>query len=496
MKTLQKRKSLASIFMLFMLTFFVAGCGNDDNTTTPPAPTPTEDVKSVTLITTPTDGLTAVATDGKLTVATGATSTADVNASTVNTTTFTLKNGTTDVNGTVDFVNGVMRFKPDANLSASTTYTATVTTGVKNNDGEALLDENLVWSFTTADSVTTDTTSPEVNATTPDANATGVLLNRNISALFNETLDAATVSTATFTLRDNNTSSYVAGKVSYLSKTISFDPDNNLSADHNYTATITTGVTDLADNNLSEAKVWSFTTGTTLAQGPSPVNLGTAGDFVILTKTGISTTGTTAITGDIGVSPIDLTAITGFATVLSSDGTYATSGTSGLLTGKIYAANMASPTPAKMTTAVSDMQIAYTDAAGRTLPDFTELYAGDLSGRTLVPGLYKWGTGVLITGSGTTLSGGADDVWIFQIAENLTIEAGATITLSGGAQAKNIFWQVAGGEGAIIGTGVAFKGILLAAKAATVNTGASVDGRLLVQTAVTLDANTVTQPSN
>src|SRR5450759_937560 len=175
--------------------------------------------------------------------------------------------------------------------------------------------------------------------------------------------------------------------------------------------------------------------------GPAAVNLGTAGNFVILAKAGISTTGTTAVVGDIGVSPIDSTAITGFGLIADSTNTFSTSS---LVTGKVYAANYAVPTPAYMTTAVSDMQIAFTDAAGRTLPDFTELGAGNISGKTLVPGLYKWGTGVLVTSAGVTLSGGANDVWIFQIAKDLTVSNSAIVTLSGGAQAKNIFWQVSG----------------------------------------------------
>ncbi|MBA3017423.1 MAG: DUF3494 domain-containing protein, partial [Desulfobacteraceae bacterium] len=140
----------------------------------------------------------------------------------------------------------------------------------------------------------------------------------------------------------------------------------------------------------------------------APVDLGSAGNFVILSKSGITTTGTTSIVGDIGVSPIAATAITGFGLILDSTNQFSTSDPSSLVTGKVYAADYAVPTPAKMTTAVSDMETAYTDAAGRTLPDATELGAGDISGMTLAPGLYKWGTGVLITSVGVTLSGGAN----------------------------------------------------------------------------------------
>jgi hypothetical protein len=220
-----------------------------------------------------------------------------------------------------------------------------------------------------------------------------------------------------------------------------------------------------------------------------PVNLGTAGNFVILAKSGVSTTGVSAITGDMGVSPAAASLITGFGLIADSTNVFSISS---LVTGKIYASNYAAPTPANMTTAISDMQTAFTDAAGRTLPDFTELGAGDVSGMTLVPGLYKWGTGLLITNAGVTLSGGANDVWIFQIAKELTVNNSAAITLSGGAQAKNIFWQVAGQ--ATLGTAADFKGIILSQTLISFNTGAQLTGRALAQTAVTLDATAVTAP--
>jgi len=142
-----------------------------------------------------------------------------------------------------------------------------------------------------------------------------------------------------------------------------------------------------------------------------------------------------------------------------------------------------------MTTAISDMETAYTDAAGRTNPDETELGAGDITSMTLAPGLYKWGTGVLVSAAGVTLSGGANDVWIFQIAQNLDLADGAHVTLSGGAQASNIFWQV-GGQ-ATIGTTAVMKGIILSQTTIVLNTGATLDGRALAQSGVTLDASTV-----
>ena len=222
------------------------------------------------------------------------------------------------------------------------------------------------------------------------------------------------------------------------------------------------------------------------AAGPAAVDLGTAGDFVILAKTGVSNTGSSQIWGDIGVSPIDSTAITGFGLVMDAGGTFSTSS---LVTGSLYAADYAEPTPTMLTTAVGDMQTAYTDAAGRTLPDYTELGAGDITSMTLAPGLYKWGTGVLISAAGVTISGTASDVWIFQIAENLDLADGANVYLSGGALASNIFWQVAGQ--ATLGTTAAMKGVILCQTAIVINTGATLVGRALAQTAVTLDSNMI-----
>jgi len=222
-----------------------------------------------------------------------------------------------------------------------------------------------------------------------------------------------------------------------------------------------------------------------LAAGPSTVNLGSAGNFAILAKSGISTTGATTITGDIGVSPIAATAITGFGLILDTSNTFSTSA---IVTGKVYAADYAIPTPATMTTAVSDMETAYTDAAGRTNQDATELGAGNIGGMTLAPGLYKWSTGVTIP-TDVTFSGDADDVWILQIAQNLSISSATNIVLSGGAQASNIFWQV-GGQ-ATLGTSSVFNGNILSQTAIILNTEATISGRALAQTAVTLDANTV-----
>jgi hypothetical protein len=221
--------------------------------------------------------------------------------------------------------------------------------------------------------------------------------------------------------------------------------------------------------------------------GPATVNLGTAGNYAVLAKTGVTAVPTAAITGDIGVSPIAASAITGLDLVFHTG--YATSPQ---VTGRVYAADMADPTPSNLTTAVSNMETAFTDAAGRSNPDFVELYSGNLAGKTLVPGLYKWSGNVEAPGNFVIL-GGANDVWIFQIAGDLLLSSSVSVTLAGGARAANIFWQVSGGVSA--GTNSHLEGIILSKTAITMQTGASLNGRALSQTAVTFDQNTVTQPA-
>jgi hypothetical protein len=223
--------------------------------------------------------------------------------------------------------------------------------------------------------------------------------------------------------------------------------------------------------------------GQAAAAGPASVSLGTAGNYVLLSKAGISTTGTTKITGDIGVSPIAATAITGFGLVLDKSGTFSTSS---VVVGEVFAATYGVPTPGLLTTAVKDMQTAYTDAAGRKA-GVTELGAGNIGGLTLAPGVYKWGSNVTIP-TNVTLSGGKNDVWILQIAGNLSTSSAQRVILSGGAQAKNIFWQVAGST--TLGTTSRFYGTILDKTNIALKTGAVLNGRALAQTAITLDANT------
>lgn len=210
------------------------------------------------------------------------------------------------------------------------------------------------------------------------------------------------------------------------------------------------------------------------AQAQAPVNLRSIEGFVILSGAAISTTGRGLINGDVGASPIAGSAI---------------GVTCAQVVGTIYAVDASGPPCAVidatlLTTAKGDVTIAYHDAAGRTpIPSGPNLNpglipgSGNIGGMTLAPGLYKFTTTAMIAGADLTLSGSADDVWIFQCAQDLQLASGIQVILAGGAQAKNIFWQV--GTSAVLGTSSVFKGTIMADQAITIQTSSTLEGRAL-----------------
>jgi hypothetical protein len=340
-----------------------------------------------------------------------------------------------------------------------------------------------------ADALPPLVTVPTVTSNSPPDDATDVALNRRVRAIFSEPMDPDTLDTTSFTLTSLSLDAGgpIGGTVSATGSSAVFVPDAPLAAGTEFLATISTAATDAEGTALAAEHSWSFTTGEVLIPG-NPVDLGTAGDYVILAKSAISTVPTSAITGNVGVSPAAASFITGFS--LTADATNVFS-TSPQVTGQLFAANYTSPTPANLTAAVSDMELAFTDAAGRAA-EFNELEDGSIGGLTLPEGVYKWGSNVSIA-TDLTLDGDATAVWIFQVAQNLTVSNATDITLMGGALPENVFWQVSGAV--TIGTTSHFEGVVLSQTAITLDTGASIDGRLLAQTAVVLRANTVAEPS-
>ncbi|KAJ7663050.1 antifreeze protein [Mycena rosella] len=226
--------------------------------------------------------------------------------------------------------------------------------------------------------------------------------------------------------------------------------------------------------------------GSVVAVGPAAVNLRTAANYAILSKTGVSTVPPSIITGSVAVSPIAAVALTGFSLTLDSTGQFSTSGQ---VVGKLFAASYAVPTPTTLTTAIGDMGTAFTDATGRVNPDFSNLASGAIGGLILAPGLYKWTSGVSI-GSDVTIAGGATDTWIFQVSGTLTIAAAKKMVLAGGALATNIVWVVAGAVTA--GAGSHIEGVILGKTSITLQTGTTANSRLLSQTFVALQKATVT----
>jgi hypothetical protein len=218
------------------------------------------------------------------------------------------------------------------------------------------------------------------------------------------------------------------------------------------------------------------------------VELGTADQYVMLAKSGISTVPTAAVTGNLGLSPAAASYITGFSLTADSTNMFATSAQ---VTGKVYAANYAVPTPANMTTAIRDMELAFSDAAGHA-PDFVEVGAGNIGGMTLVPGVYKWSTGLSIS-KDVTLSGDSTAVWIFQVSKDLSVSSATKILLADGALPENVFWQIAGKV--VLDTTAHLEGVVLSQTSITLKTGASITGRLLAQTAIRIDASTVVEPA-
>jgi hypothetical protein len=353
----------------------------------------------------------------------------------------------------------------------------------------------------------------DTNVPTRTNNTGNIPTTKLLTATFNEVMDPATVTTSgTFTLRNNTLGVSVPGNVSMDStNTVATftSTASALNAGTSYTATISTAAKNFGSiTAMPKAVAWSFTTMAVSFVnqaipfiGQAPINLLTAANFTILAKTTITDVSPSAITGNVGLSPA-----TGFGIQISCPE---------ITSGGIYEVNAGyvgadmtcvKPGPGANKTlvdqAIADMGTAYGEAAARGAPDATELGAGNISGLTIYPGLYKWSSTVAINTDVTLdAQGDTNAVWIFQVAQNLSIApggsvpAGIKVILIGGAKASNIFWQVGGGTGATLGTYSTFNGNILSTTQVVANTGAVVNGRLFADSQVTLQVNTVTQPA-
>jgi Ice-binding-like len=201
---------------------------------------------------------------------------------------------------------------------------------------------------------------------------------------------------------------------------------------------------------------------------PTVALLGTT-TFAILAGSSITSTGGTVITGNMGLSPGS--SVGGFPP--------------GILNG-VQHINDVLVNQAKL-----DLTVAYNDAAGRTSTDMVTL-SGNIGGLTLTPGLYKSTSSLAVSSGDVTFDalGNPNAIFIIQIASTLTTTSGRQVILAGGAQAKNIFWQV--GTSATFGTTSVFKGTVMAMQSITFNTGATLDGRAYARNgAVVFAGNTI-----
>jgi len=332
-----------------------------------------------------------------------------------------------------------------------------------------------------------DATPPRVLSSTPLDGATGVSLDGPVSATFSEAMDPDTLSASTFTLTSGDAAVPVAGTVIYANSIAVFWPTAQLASSGAYTATISTDANSGLGVALGAAYSWSFTGDRVLGPGGAPVNLRTAGSYAILAKASISGTGAT-VTGDLGISPAAASYVTGFSLVADSSTEFSSSTQ---IIGKVYASDYGAPTPTKLTTAVDDMQLAYTEASARA-PGVIDLGAGDIGGMILVPGVYRW-TGGLSIPATLTLNGSATDVWIFQVTGTLDMAASTSVVLIGGALPSNVFWEVTGAV--TLGAMAHFEGVLLAATAVTSGAATTIKGCVLSQTDVTITGSHVIRPS-
>lgn len=391
---------------------------------------------------------------------------------------FTVKNGTTSVSGSIGYSGSTVAFVPTVKLLPNTVYTCTITTAAKNVAGTPMA-ADYVWSFTTE-----VPTPPTVISTDPANNATSVPLNKVISATFSVPMDAATLNINTFKLKLGSTA--VSGVITYSGSTAYFTPNVLLLSGNTYTATITTGAQNVAGTAMAADYVWTFTTKDPL--GPISPDLKSAGNFGILAGTGISNNAGFSIINDmdVGISPGVRSSITGFGPAV-------------VVNGAIYASDDASPAgvAAMLIQAKQDLTDVYLYAEGATSPAPATV-SGDQGGKTLAPGIYKSTSTLLIQNGNLTLDaqGDVNAVWIFQVASGFTTVGGAggSIILSGGAKASNVYWQV--GSSATIGDYTSFKGNILALTSITMNSHAVADGRMLARNSdvVLTSTNIINKP--
>jgi hypothetical protein len=392
-------------------------------------------------------------------------------------------------------------FTPTAPLSPNTVYTGMISTGVKDKGSNAL-QSNYSWSFVTG-------SVPIVTSTDPANAATGVVLNKKLTATFSEAMDASTINANTFLLKQGLQA--IAGTVTVNGANAVFTPSQTLAANTVYTATINTGAKNADGNALAADYTWTFTTAGNVV--PPPSFLASAAMFGAFGgNAGIINQGLNTVinNGGIGTTAAS-TLITGFRDGISGDVYTVTPLNDGLVKGGIFTAPPAPGTATSFAIAQQgalDALAAYNASSPASRPGGTDPGAGELGGLTLAPGVYKSASGTFnITNGNLTLDAQGDPnaEWIFQTASGLTVgvagPAGArSVQLINGAQAKNVYWHVgsaatinAAGGGVMSGTIIASAGVTFSTAGNAVQT--VLNGRALsLNASVTLVNTTINVP--
>jgi hypothetical protein len=474
-----------------------------------------------------------------------------MNPATISSATFTLTGpGVTPVTGLVAYaaIGKQLVFQPSSTLAPSTTFTATITTGVQSLTGVAMA-SSYSWIFMTG--TTLNATPPLLVTTVPASGASGVPLNQAVSATFSKAMNPLTLTNATFQLTQGGNP--LSGTIIYdpVNFVATLTPTNPLSINTTYVATVTSGATDMAGNPLGSGgppNPWNFQTGTTLivppvVLGPTISLFGAFGGNAGITNQGLHTVVNAAI-GTTGAS----TKITGFhddsimiggvpqctyTEGAVSPGTGLVGAASTLGTGviSIYTApGTSEPTTAcpnegtgtatqpgttfyiaqqaanEALTAYNALQCSCNPAAGTTpsaVPGAALL--SELGGLTLAPGTWTNTSTVGITNGDLTLDAGGDPnaFWVFQIGTTLTVGEAVSprsIKLINGANAANVYWAVGsaatinyGGGGTMVGTIISTAATTLSSPAQNTTTSATtfLTGRAVALFASTTMVNTI-----
>jgi len=329
------------------------------------------------------------------------------------------------VNGTISYSDKVAVFTPSEDLKEGTSYTFTVTNGIKSSDNIAL-ENNHEWSFTTK----------------------------------------------------GNDSATTSGNLDYRRVQNNYDRDqeNQIErADRSFE----TNRSGLDRNEYSENSLNSPRNGNV-----NKIELGKAGQFVMLAKSDIHNESGSDITGQTGDGSLSekKNKETAFADSVKQTRTDHVA---------VWQRNQDDTTSTEVSEAMEDMMSAYSDASMQNGDDSSGVENERFQSSVLTPGVHQWNDSLHIE-SEITLSGNENDVWVFKIGDNLTVHENTVITLTDGAHAENIFWFV---EGEVtVGENAQFEGIILSMNDITLEKGAKINGRMFSQASITLNDNTITEP--